>query len=101
MLLRYTARNLKTTVRADLLAPLEEIMKRTVVLCAAALLLVASGIYAFGDIARPKVSPQPKVGKTVLYTSLSIVPSSSLSEARLQISRDTLRSIAREASKNS
>jgi len=76
-------------------------MKRTVVLCAAALLLVASGIYAFGDIARPKDSPKPKEGKTVLYTSLSIVPNSKLSEARLQISRDILRDIARQASNNS
>ncbi len=76
-------------------------MKRTVVLCAAALLLVASGIYAFGDIARPKDSPKPQEGKTVLYTSLSIVPNSKLSEARLQISRDILRDIARQASNNS
>lgn len=75
-------------------------MKRTVVLCAAALLLVASGIYAFGDIARPKVTPKPKAGKTVLYTSLSIVPDSKLSEARLQISRGILQEIVREGSEN-
>src|SRR5260370_28053262 len=75
-------------------------MKRTAVLCAAALLLAASGIYAFGDIARPKVSPQPKEGKTVLFTSLSVVPDSKLSEARLQISQEMLQSIAREAARN-
>src|SRR6267143_2090435 len=75
-------------------------MKRTVVICAAALLLAASGIYAFGDIARPKVSPQPKAGKTVLFTSLSVVPDSKLSEARLQISQEMLQSIAREAARN-
>ena len=76
-------------------------MKRTIVLSAVALLLVVSGIYAFGDIARPKVSPQPKEGKTVLHTGLSIVPSSKLSEARLQISRDILQDIASYAAKNS
>ena len=71
-------------------------MKRTIILCAAAMLVVASGIYAFGDIARPKVSPQPK-GKGVLYTSLSVVPDSKLSEAKLQISQKTLDDIARLA----
>src|SRR5256885_9567025 len=84
-------------MRADLLALLEEIMKRTLVICAAVLLLVASGIYAFGDIARPKVSPAAKEGKTVLYTSLAVKPDSKAYEARLQISQDTLNSIVRLA----
>ena len=34
----------------------EEIMKRTLILGAAIAALLASGIYAFGDIARPKPS---------------------------------------------
>ena len=72
-------------------------MKRTVVICAAALLLVASGIYAFGDIARPKVSPAAKEGKSVLYTSLAVKPDSKAYEARLQISQDTLNTIVRLA----
>src|SRR5437016_14522659 len=72
-------------------------MKRTVVICAAALLLAASGIYAFGDIARPKISPAAKEGKTVLYTSLAVKPDSKASEARLQISQDALNTIVRLA----
>ena len=72
-------------------------MKQALVLCAAAFLLVVSGIYAFGDIARPKVSPAAKEGKTVLYTSLSVKPDSKASEARLQISQDALNTIVRLA----
>jgi len=59
--------------------------------------LLASGIYAFGDIARPKVTPTAKEGKTVLYTSMTVKPDSKASEARLQISQGTLQSIAHEA----
>jgi len=59
--------------------------------------LLASGIYAFGDIARPKVTPTAKEGKTVLYTSMTVKPDSKASEARLQISQGTLQSIAHDA----
>jgi uncharacterized membrane protein YeiB len=72
-------------------------MKRTVVLCATVLLLIGSAIYAFGDIARPKVTSTAKEGKTVLYTSMTVKPDSKASEARLQISQGTLQSIAHEA----
>jgi hypothetical protein len=72
-------------------------MKQTIALGATAILLVVSGIYAFGDIARPKVSPLPKEGKGVLYTSLSVAPDSKISEARLQISEKTLKTVARLA----
>ena len=72
-------------------------MKRTVVLCAAALLLIASAVYTFGDIARPKTTPQP--GKIVFHTGLEIVPDSKAYEARLQISQETLQRI-REATAN-
>ena len=72
-------------------------MKRTVVLCTTVLLLIVSAIYAFGDIARPKVTPTAKEGKTVLYTSMTVKPDSKASEARLQISQSTLQSIAHEA----
>jgi hypothetical protein len=71
-------------------------MKRIVVLCAAALLLIASGVYAFGDIARPKETPTPAAGKVVLHTGLQIVPDAKSSEARLQISQKTL-DLIREA----
>ena len=72
-------------------------MKRTVVLFAAALLLAATSVYSFGDIARPKVTPQPSEGKTVLYTSMTVKPDPKAYEARLQISQSTLQRIAHEA----
>src|SRR5882762_256458 len=71
-------------------------MKRIVVLCTAALLLIASGVYAFGDIARPKETPTPAASKVVLHTGLQIVPDAKASEARLQISQKTL-DLIREA----
>src|SRR6266536_4653259 len=74
-------------------------MKRTLILSAAICALLTSGIYAFGDIARPKVSPAPKEPKTVLYTSLSVAPDAKIYEARLQISQQTLQEIAKEAGK--
>src|SRR5258708_24077220 len=73
-------------------------MKRTVVLSAAALLLAAMAVYSFGDIARPKGTPAPRI---VLYTSLTVKPDSKASEARLQISQSTLQSIAHEAANTS
>ena len=66
-------------------------MKRTLILSAAICALVASAIYAFGDIARPK--PTPAQGKAILYTGLTVAPDSKATEARLQISRDTLKHI--------
>ena len=71
-------------------------MKRTLILVIAIGALLASAVYAFGDVARPKTSPTPEA-KTVLYTSLTVTPDANASEARLEISEDTLRSIAREA----
>jgi len=75
-------------------------MKRTIVICAAALLLAASAVYTFGDIARPKTTPTPEAGKIVLHTGLQIVPDSKAYEARLQISQETLQRI-REGTANS
>lgn len=69
-------------------------MKRIVVICAAAALLAASASYAFGDIARPKVTPTP--GRVVFHTGLSITTDAKAFEARLQISEETLKRI-REA----
>jgi ABC-type glycerol-3-phosphate transport system permease component len=74
-------------------------MKRTVVLCAATLLLIVSAVYTFGDIARPKATATPVAGKVVFHTGLQIVPDSKLYEARLQISQATLQRI-REATAN-
>jgi hypothetical protein len=72
-------------------------MKRTVVLGAAALLLIASAVYTFGDIARPK--PTPQQGKVIFHTGLQIVPDAKSYEARLQISQATLQRL-REATAN-
>lgn len=74
-------------------------MKRTVVICAVAAMLAASAIYAFGDIARPKVTPTPEPGKIVFHTGLSITTDAKSYEARLQISQETLQRI-REATTN-
>jgi hypothetical protein len=76
-------------------------MKRTLILGAAICALIASGIYAFGDIARPKVTPTPKEGKVVLYTSMTVKPDAKAYEARLQISQKTLQSIAHDAASTS
>jgi hypothetical protein len=70
-----------------------KIMKRTLILSAAIAALLASAIYAFGDIARPKVSPAPHEGKVVFHTSLLVTPDSKAYEARLQISQETLKHI--------
>ena len=72
-------------------------MKRTLILGVAICALIASSIYAFGDIARPKGTPAPKEGKAVLYTSMTVKPDPKASEARLLISQKTLQSIARDA----
>ena len=72
-------------------------MKRTVYLCAAGLLLIASAVFTFGDIARPK--PSPEAGKVIFHTGLEIVPDPKVYEARLQISQATLQRI-REATGN-
>lgn len=68
-------------------------MNRMLIVGAGVLLLMA-GIYAFGDIPRPKVSPPPE-GKVVLHTGLTITADPKLTEARLQITRDELDSIRR------
>jgi len=64
-------------------------MKRTLLLVAAVCALLASGIYAFGDIARPK--PSPAEGKVIFYSGLSITSDPRAYEARLQISQETLK----------
>ena len=73
-------------------------MKRTLILSIAICALLASAIYAFGDIARPK--PTPVQGKTVLYTGLTVVTDPKAYEARLQISQETLKHIQEGAGSN-
>ncbi len=72
-------------------------MKPTIISCAAGLLLIASAVFTFGDIARPK--PSPEAGKVIFHTGLEIVPDAKVYEARLQISQQTLQRI-REATAN-
>ena len=73
-------------------------MKRTLILSAAICALLASAIYAFGDIARPK--PTAVQAKTVLYTGLTVVTDPKAYEARLQISQETLKRIQEGAGSN-
>src|SRR6266852_7248110 len=72
-------------------------MKRTLILSAVICALLASAIYASGDIARPKPTPE---AKTIFYTGLTVVPDSKSYEARLQISQETLRRIQAAAANN-
>jgi hypothetical protein len=65
-------------------------MKRTLTFAAIVAALLATAVYAFGDIARPKPSPETK---TVLHTGLTIVPDAKIYEARLQIPQETLKLI--------
>jgi hypothetical protein len=73
-------------------------MKRTLILSTAICALLASVIYAFGDIARPK--PTAVQAKTVLYTGLTVVTDPKAYEARLQISQETLKRIREGAGSN-
>lgn len=72
-------------------------MKRTLLSIAAIGALLASGIYAFGDIARPK--PSPAEGKVIMYSGLSVVSDSKSYEARLQISQETLKRLQEAAAR--
>src|SRR5437868_6199424 len=72
-------------------------MKQTLFASAAILALLASAIYAFADIARPKPSPaQPKS----IYTGLTISSDPKAFEARLQISEETLKRLQEGAGRN-
>jgi hypothetical protein len=63
-------------------------MKRIIALCALGLLL-AIGVSANADIARP--SPSEQKPKVVLRTSLVVIPDSKANVGRLQISQSSLR----------
>jgi len=64
-------------------------MKRTLMLSVAICALLASAIFAFGDIARPK--PSPAEPKAFFYSGLTVVSDTKGYEARLQISQETLK----------
>jgi hypothetical protein len=54
-------------------------------------LVLAAAVPAYGDIARPK--PSPEKPKVVLRTSLVVVPESKAYEARLEISQSSLQEL--------
>ena len=73
-------------------------MKRTLILGAVICALLTGAVFAFGDIARPK--PTPAEGKIILYTGLTVMPDSKASEARLQISHETLKRLQEATANN-
>ena len=73
-------------------------MKRTLFASAAILALLASAIFAFADIARPK--PSPAESKSLFYTGMTITSDSKAYEARLQISENTLKRLQEAAGRN-
>lgn len=70
-------------------------MKKSLILAAAICAVLASAIYAFADIARPK--PTPKEGKPIYYSGLTVVSDAKAWEARLQISEETLKQLTQAA----
>ena len=70
-------------------------MKRILIATAATLALLASALYAFGDIARPKPTP-----KALLYSGLTITTDPQALEARLVISEDTLKNLQEAGARN-
>ena len=73
-------------------------MKRTIFATAAIFALLASAIYAFADVARPK--PSPAEPKSLFYTGMTITSDSKAYEARLQISENTLKRLQEAAGRN-
>jgi hypothetical protein len=73
-------------------------MQRTLILTLAVCALLASALYAFADIPRPKSTPV--AGKTILYTGLTVTSDPKAYEARLQISQGTLKHL-QDAAANS
>lgn len=69
-------------------------MRRTLISMGAVTVLLATFVFAFGDLARPKATPSPEpAGKVVHYGGLTIVPDSKAWDARLQIPAETLKAI--------
>src|SRR5947199_2817167 len=83
---------------ASVAHPTGGVMKRTLFASAAILALLASAIFAFADIARPK--PSPAEPKSVFYTGLTVVPDAKAYEARLQISRELIKQLHEKAANN-
>lgn len=65
-------------------------MKRTFIYGAATLVMLAAAAYIYADIARPKPTVREDA-KFVFHTGLMIVPSENVYEAKLQISKESLK----------
>ena len=61
---------------------------------------LAVSVTTYADIAQPSPSPSPEHGKTVLHTSMTVIPDKKAYEARLQISQQSLNDL-RDALANS
>src|SRR5205807_3724615 len=77
---------------------MEELMKRTLTLSAVICASLASAIFAFGDIARPK--PSPAEAKVIFYSGLTVVSDPKAYEAKLQISQDTFKRMQEAAGRD-
>lgn len=77
-------------------------MKRTLFATAAILALLASAIFAFADIARPKPSPTEPTSRFYggFYTGMTISSDPKAYEARLQISENTLKRLQEAAGRS-
>jgi hypothetical protein len=75
-------------------------MKRILISMAAVGALLATFVFAFGDIARPRpTTPTEPHGKVVHYSGLTIVSDSKAWDARLQIPAETLKAINEAATR--
>jgi len=74
-------------------------MKKILITTGVVLTLIATAVFAFGDLARPKPSGTPEA-KSVLYSGLTIVTDGKAYEAKLQISEATLKRIGEGAARN-
>jgi hypothetical protein len=75
-------------------------MKRILISMGAVTVLLATFVFAFGDLARPKTTPSPEpAGKVVHYSGLTIMSDSKAWDARLQIPAETLKAINDAAQK--
>ena len=70
-------------------------MKRTLILSLAICALLASALYAFADIPKPK--PSPVEPKAIFYTGLIVSTDPKAYDARLIISEETLKHIQEAA----
>jgi len=73
-------------------------MKQILILTGVVVVLVGTAVFAFGDLARPKPTATPEA-RSVLYSGLTIATDSKASEARLQISENTLKLISEGAAR--